>query len=129
MSGKSVIIIAHLYVIYLFSNIYIVERSMDYQINEERSDCPTCLRGVFHHYRGRELKTFFVCSIYVFKASLHKNDVIDLWRIICTISHTISETTRFYPATEVLPFFILLHEVLLATSERSTQATTVCTIQ
>ena len=47
MSGKPLIIIAHLYVIYLFSNIYIVERSMEYQINDERSDCPTCLSGVF----------------------------------------------------------------------------------
>ena len=114
---------------FIYFQIYIVERSMEHQINDERSDCPTCLRGVFQHYRGRELKTFFVCSVYVFKASLHKNDVIDLWLIICTISHTIRETTCFYPATEVLPFFILLHEVLLATSARITQATTVCTIQ
>ena len=52
---------------YLLSNIYIVQRSMEYQINDECSDFPTCLRGVFQHYRGHELKKFFFCSIHVFK--------------------------------------------------------------
>ena len=31
---------------YLFCEIYIVERSKEYQINDEHNLCPTCQRGI-----------------------------------------------------------------------------------
>ena len=76
-----------------------VGRSKEYQIYDERSVCHTCQRGIFRCCRGRALKKFSLPPLACSRSppSFHNNSVIDLWLIIFTISHTIRETTSFYP--------------------------------
>ena len=57
--------------------------------------------------------------------SFHKNNFIHLWLIIFTIPCTIRAKTSVYPPTEIFPLFVLLNEMLLATSDRISQAATV----
>ena len=40
--------------LYLFCEIYMVERSKEYQIKDECNGCPTCQKGVFLCSRERE---------------------------------------------------------------------------
>ena len=44
------------YNLHLFCEIYMVERSKEYQINNERSVSSTSQKSVSRRYKGRELK-------------------------------------------------------------------------
>ena len=58
---------------YLFCEIYIIERSKEYQINDERNVCPTCQRGAFKRYRGRCWNVVSVPPVLLYHVSDMRN--------------------------------------------------------
>ena len=54
---------------YLFCETYMIERSREYQINDERNVCPICKRAFSEILEGVNSKKFFARSACVVSAS------------------------------------------------------------
>ena len=56
-----------------------VERSKEYEPNNECNVCSICQNGVFRHYRGRELKNFLLPPLACSEsAAFSMNNAINL---------------------------------------------------